>query len=480
MSSRILPVLALSVLWQAAGAGPGAAQQAGGSSGNMEAAELSAVMVREISSLLDQLLGPGKAKAYVHMEGSSTEENKQSEVLTPKSENSDQALIPPPPGYPYPFQYLSREQQQSKRLTGFRIQKLHVSILIDNSISQERVSAIRKVIEDMLRLEPSRGDSLMIIRAELFPAWKTLLSSPGVLQTIVGQLALIIGLFLVCAIAYLLGMRVVRRLGDALAMRRPPTEVLPVGASPMGPGLPGPLGGPPSISELEGGEQGPLSLGYQPHFSYLSSKPPKEIARILEEEPPADVAIALTWLADRSPELGIKLFSALTDNFRLEVSRIMAGLKLADPEKITLLDSKLRTQVEFSLRGTEKLGRLLSPLPQGQRDKLMQELARLESDTAREVADSMLTFEDILQFPKPALRRIVGTFQLDVWAAALHDAEPKLAGCIAEQIPVELRTGFLDSLRAPQSSEKVMDARSKIMMAAIQMKADGALNAAQA
>jgi hypothetical protein len=211
----------------------------------------------------------------------------------------------------------------------------------------------------------------MIVREDIVSPWKDLLASPEVARTVIAQASMIVGLLLVCLIAYLLGMRVARGLGEAIASRRP---AAPEAA--MGMGLPPgqaafPAGGPPTMGDLEGAPQEALRLPYQPHFSCLTSKPIHEVVRVLEAEPPEDIAMALTWLADRAPEVGAKLFAALSEPFRLQVSRAMAGISQADPERISLLDSKLKTQVEFSIRGTEKLSKLLGPMPREQREGLL-------------------------------------------------------------------------------------------------------------
>lgn len=106
----------------------------------------------------------------------------------------------------------------------------------------------------------------------------------------------------------------------------------------------------------------------------------------------------------------------------------------------------------------------------------MMDLSRVERDAAREVEESMMTFSEISDLPKEALRRLVSSFHLDVWAAALHNAPSGLAEKIAEHIPGGLRAGFLDSLRGPQPPDKTMEAKSKIMMAAIRMKSEGLLD----
>ena len=45
-------------------------------------------------------------------------------------------------------------------------------------------------------------------------------------------------------------------------------------------------------------------------------------------------------------------------------------------------------------------------------------------------------------------------------------------------MPFELRAGFLDSIRAPLSNDKMMEAKVKILVSAMQMKAEGAFESA--
>jgi hypothetical protein len=414
-------------------------------------AELSSMMVRDISALLDQLIGKGRARVYVHLEGSSAETETQNEVLTPKSKESEAAMIPPPPGYPYPFQYLQKEQQHSRTSSGFVVQKMHVSVLLDKRVPQDR--------------------------ADIVSPWKDLLASPEVARTVIAQASMIVGLLLVCLIAYLLGMRVARGLGEAIASRRP---AAPEAA--MGMGLPPgqaafPAGGPPTMGDLEGAPQEALRLPYQPHFSCLTSKPIHEVVRVLEAEPPEDIAMALTWLADRAPEVGAKLFAALSEPFRLQVSRAMAGISQADPERISLLDSKLKTQVEFSIRGTEKLSKLLGPMPREQREGLLRNLAAADRRLTQEVAAGITTFEDLGGMRVEALRRLVAAVPMDVWTTAVSGVDEAFVNRVAELLPEGMRPTILEGRRRSLPKDKVIEARAKVLAQAAGMAAQGVLDA---
>ena len=317
----------------------------------------------------------------------------------------------------------------------------------------------------------------MIVRDDIVSPWKDLLASPEVARTVIAQASMIVGLLLVCLIAYLLGMRVARGLGEAIASRRP---AAPEAA--MGMGLPPgqaafPAGGPPTMGDLEGAPQEALRLPYQPHFSCLTSKPIHEVVRVLEAEPPEDIAMALTWLADRAPEVGAKLFAALSEPFRLQVSRAMAGISQADPERISLLDSKLKTQVEFSIRGTEKLSKLLGPMPREQREGLLRNLAAADRRLTQEVAAGITTFEDLGGMRVEALRRLVAAVPMDVWTTAVSGVDEAFVNRVAELLPEGMRPTILEGRRRSLPKDKVIEARAKVLAQAAGMAAQGVLDA---
>ena len=410
--------------------------QTGSSDGSLEAAQISEIMVRDVSSLLDQLLGPGMSRAYVNVEGTSTEENKQSEVLTPKSKDSNEAMIPPPPGFPYPFQYLAREQQQSRKLTGFRVQRLRVSILVDNSVPQDKLTSVRKVIEDMLRLEPERGDSLTVVRAELFPAWKTMLISPGVFQSMVGQAALITGLLFICFIAYFLGMGLVRRFGEALATRTSSrTEVVAAPAA-----APAPPAGlehdkSPEAEEAEKDEASiTIDVG-------LENVP--RLAHLLKDQSPQNVALVMPHL---KPEVRKAYLESAPRDFAADVMLAMAPVRYVEPELLKQLKEELERRVHGVMGGPEQAAEMLRSMGGGERSAMMAKIQERSPEAAAAIRSKILLFEDLERFDARSLSEIVAAVGAESMAAASARSSEGLRQALAAAFPGRAADVYRESL----------------------------------
>ncbi|MFA6004360.1 MAG: flagellar M-ring protein FliF C-terminal domain-containing protein, partial [Elusimicrobiota bacterium] len=140
-------------------------------------------LTAEATEFLDQLLGPGKAKVLVTVQGEHSETRTQSETTTPIKRSPNQAPpVEPPeeptkflPGYsqnptPVPkpakektgpdYDYLQKDQEQTLRQSGLIIKMLHATVILDSSVPEAQKSVIRQVMPDLMRLDANRGDIL--------------------------------------------------------------------------------------------------------------------------------------------------------------------------------------------------------------------------------------------------------------------------------------------------------------------------------
>ncbi len=213
----------------------------------------------------------------------------------------------------------------------------------------------------------------------------------------------------------------------------------------------------------------------QPRFAYLAAKPPRDVSPWLQAESVDDVALLFCWLADKNPDLGMRLFAALPASFQVTVSKQMLKVKQADPERISILDNRLRTQAEFSLHGTEKLGQILGAMQSSDREDLLGELSAADQAGSRELRQSLVTFEELVNMKVQDLRRLVAAVPLPIWGAALVGAEKALADKVVELFPTGMRPMLRESLAEARPKEKVLEARSQILSQAFKMATLGQL-----
>jgi hypothetical protein len=447
-------------------------------------------MSEDASALLEQLLGPGRAKVFIRIEeGDHSEEQKQTETLSPlagkKPPATTTAVLPgyatASPIFEKTSQWYKRELEQTNTNSAFSIKKIEVSLLLDDQVAEAQAEAIRKVLSDMLRLDTKRGDTLLVLRSQLYPPWKRLLWTPEIGRAIIAQAGLWVAVILVCFVCfvgYLVISRSVRGLADAIATRRTPAEG-PAGLArgQMGGAGYAALGGPGAGGALALGEFGEPVAGVVPgqaegRFGYLSARPPKEVARWLAAEPAEDVALLFGAVTDTDAALATRLFAALPKDFRLAVSKALVKIRTADPDRVGTVEARVREKVEASMAGPDKLSTLLAQLAPEERTPLIDELSVAEPQASRDMLESLVTFETLASLSAGDLRRLVAAVPIQVWAQALHGAED-FSGRVIDQLPPGLRPTVREGLETPLPRDRVLEARSVVLARAAQLAADG-------
>ena len=436
-----------------------------------QAAELSARMQEDVSRLLEQLVGRGRARSFVSVEGEAVLKSK-SESGTPSEDTLSL------PGYASvnilekTGEYLKQQREESQRTSEFRVKKLSVSLVFDRAVPEARVNAIKLMISDVLRLSEARGDSIITTRTEMMPWWKSALEAPEIRPVLIASAfgALALAVFLV--LGYILASRLLTGFVDYARLNAPSAS----GGSFSGPGA------GPSAEEGEMGDiidvesraaSGGALLEAGSAFEFLEKLPPTESAGLLAELPEEDAAIIIANLADRKPHISSKILLALPTGRKQAVSAKMMGLKQAEPERIYEIESELRSRLEKSLKGAEKLGRLLSLVDESARAEIMDNLTRTDPKASEELRRGMVTFDDLCRLDDKNLRPLVVSMPYTEWAAALAGAGDTAAHNVTRLLPEDVRLIVKDIMLNRPEEEKIIGARAKIISAALELNSKG-------
>lgn len=441
-----------------------------------QAAELSASMQADVSKLLEQLVGRGRARAFITAEGEAVLKSR-TESGTP----AEDALTLP--GYASvnilekTGEYLKAQREESQRTSEFRIKKLSVSLVFDRAVPDARISAIKLLIADVLRLNEARGDSIITARAEMLPWWKNALEAPEIRPVLAASLAGAVALAALLVFGYILASRLLTGFVDYARVNAPAAS---------GGGAPGPG------AETSGEENGEIIdvesraasggglLEAGSAFEFLEKLPAADAAGLLAESPDEDAAIIIANLADRKPHISSKILLALDPAKKQAVSALMLGLKQAEPERVYEIESDLRSKMEKSLKGAEKLGRLLSLVNESARAEIMDGLARTDPKGSEELRRTMVTFDEICRLNDKNLRPLVVTVPYADWAAALSGAGETAAGNVTRLLPEDVRLIVKDLLMTPPEEEKIIGARAKIISTALDLSSRGRISIKEA
>jgi len=467
--SRLLALLTLCLAVSAV------AQEQPAASPSAQAAELSARMQADVSTLLEQLVGRGRARSFVSVEGEI--------VLKSKSESG-----PPPedsqtlPGYASvnilekTGEYIKQQREESQRTTEFRVKKLSVSLVFDRTIPDTRANAIKLMIGEVLRINEARGDTIISTKSEMLPWWKSALEAPEIRPVLVAAAFGALALAVLLIFGYILASKLLSGFVDYARLNAP--SAAGAGGTGMGgaagAGYEGPEGELGDIIDVEsraasGG--GMLTAGSA--FEFLEKLPPAEAAELLADLPDEDAAIIIANLADRRPHISSKILLALPPAKKQSVSAHLLGLKQAEPERVYEIENDLRLKLEKSLKGAEKLGRLLSLVDEGARSEILDNLARANPKGSEELRRKMVTFDDLCRLDDKNLRPLVVSMPYAEWAAALYGAGETPQGNVLRLLPEDVRLVVKDMLATRPEEEKVIGARAKIISTALDLNAKG-------
>ncbi len=442
-----------------------------------QAAEISARLQEDVSRLLQELLGRGRARAFVTAEG---------ELVDQSSSQSG----PPPedalslPGYSSvnilqkTGEYLKQQQAQSQHTAEFRVKKLAVSLVFDRSVPDTQVNAIKLMIANVLRLNEQRGDTIITEKADMLPWWKSALQAPEIRPTLAAAAFGAVALAALFVLGYVLASKLLSGFVDYARLNAPsaagPGGALP-GAPIEGPGE-GEAGELGEIIDVEAGAaRGGAMLTAGSAFEFMEKLPPEEGAELISDIPEEDAAIIIANLADRKPHVSSKILLSLSPAKRQAVSAQLLGLKQAEPERVYEIENDLRMKMEKSLKGADKLGRLLSLVDESSRSEILDTLSRANPEGSEELKRKMVTFDDICRLDEKNLRPLVISLPYADWAAALHGAGETAAANVTRLLPEDVRLVVKDMLAARPEEEKVITARAKIITAAIDLNAKGRL-----
>ena len=441
-----------------------------------QAAEISASMQEDVSRLLEQLVGRGRARSFVSVEGEI--------VLKSKSESGspaeDSLTLP---GYASvnilekTGEYLKQQREESQRTSEFRVKKLSVSLVFDRSVPETRVNAIKLMISAVLRLNEARGDSIISERSEMLPWWKSALESPEIRPVLVASAFGSLALAVLLLFGYILASKLMNGFVDYARINAPSSTVTSVGGGGSGPGAGGEgveVGEFGEIIDVEsraaaGG--GMLTAGSA--FEFMEKLPPSEAADLLSDIPEEDAAIIIANLADRKAHISSKILLAFAPAKKQAVSAQLLSLKQAEPEKVYEIENDLRLKLEKSLKGAEKLGRLLSLVNEAERTEIMDNLTRTNPKGSEELRRKMVTFDDLCRLDEKNLRPLVVSMPYTDWATALSAAGETAVGNVTRLLPEDIRIIIKDMMLNRPEEEKVMVARAKIISAAIEMNSKG-------
>jgi hypothetical protein len=441
---------------------------------------------------IEGILGPGHAKVHIEVQGERAEISSETEILSPieKASSAGQAAtrlldLPgyfkdraaeeaakPKPETPAPQQFYQKDNERSRHDAGFQIKSIQATVVLDSALDAAVVRDVSQLLPQVLKIDTTRGDTITILRATMRPAWKSAFATPSDWRSASYAIGAGVTILIAALIAGLGLILAGRSLGRELGSRiRPEPTPLPAGNIEAIPELT--PGVPPGI--LDAGTPG--TAGGAPllgrRFDFLTGKDPELLARALSTEKAEDLSLFFGHLAESIPDLASRLFAHMPGDVQAEVSQSLVRLSVADPDRLSAIEDRLRQAVENGVIGPQSLGRILSRVPGDARADLLGRLAARDAHAVEEVERHVFAFENLGNLNAAALRRLLGAVAYEVWGPALRGAPAELIDRVLADLPEGPRQMVRDLAATPQPREKINEARSKILDALSAFAAKG-------
>lgn len=482
--------------------------------------------------ILDRVLGPGKASAFVDVEldvkasrrenlragAGSAEKNKikmgQSDAL-----KTDFVL----PGVPKPKNITDKEQPraaeaaQTQAAQQSRIEqeevfsqqvvfkRFQVVVLHDAQIPQKKLDEIRSLTVEAMTAFKIKPDDVLFRKANYHVSPSD--SFLGQLMDPKVYIPLLYALLLFLLLSFLFGpfAKFLRRYTEAL-MAKPAAEVnvesnieppdddrdaegedeiksyidLMVGRKPPEP--PPPLPPPPPIVDTKPG--GDLSLEDEMEklevFTYINEENLNRLANLfqLRSEEPWLIAVVLSYLKQ---EYARVVLASLPVELQAKVAMEALKVRQVTKEQILAIDEDVKQNIDYVVGGVERLIQMLEEADAQTRQNILESLQNEKPNVYEHVRRSILLFDDIASFDDRDMQVIVRELKTETMSKALHGCSPEVVNKFFSNMSAGAASLLKESMEYQKnvSQNMVDESRAEIMEQIKRFNKEGKINLAQ-
>ncbi|MCG3205222.1 MAG: hypothetical protein KCHDKBKB_01941 [Elusimicrobia bacterium] len=210
-------------------------------------------------------------------------------------------------------------------------------------------------------------------------------------------------------------------------------------------------------------------------FKYVTDDNIKQLAYLLHHEEPWVVALVISYL---SAEHSFKVMEALPADLQAKVALETAMYRQTSHEQVQAIDEDIKQKIDFVVGGLEKLVVILESSDRMSRDNILEYLKNEKPGVYERVRERVLLFEDIVNFPKPAMQVVVRELKTEQLARALKGTSPEMQQKFFENMSqgaVTLLKEEMDYGR-PVTDEQIEEERRKIIDLIKSMETEGKIS----
>jgi len=417
-----------------------------------------------VQSVITKILGPDKAKVVIvvepNVERSMTEIETWAEQKSKEEEekgvSKERKAVTPPrvkellPGIPLKKSVLEREEEVAptseakKEAAGMKkrvesivkippsfIKRITATLIIDQKVSDALVETVKSVVNELLNLDPKRGDKLIIMRMSFMPTtpWRSLLLKPETYWAIIGMLLTVTLLMFLFGPLKTFFQNLLNTMKELKGSR---TEIESTTSTntkeEVAPGLITAGEGVPQKGEgMAGEEEEEISQT----FRFIKQSNLKRLLYLIKNEPPEAMALILSYL---TPDQAAKVFSSLSRELQLQVALNLATVKEMDGRLVSKIRRNIREKIDLVKGGADEFVEILDRLDKASRENILNVLEKKNPELAKKIKDLTFSFEQIATIDNPTLRIILGEINTADLAIALREGSEEVKSKIMENM----------------------------------------------
>lgn len=331
------------------------------------------------------------------------------------------------PGFAAAVPVIPMDEEEAKSYS-YKVSKLSVNIIAGGNITQAQIVNVSDLVERVVGLDVTRGDTIELVRTQFAPVWKTIWYSPEYMGLFIryGIVSLVIIISFM-----IIGFGIIK-LAGAMGQVAKAQEVS-IGFNGEGPG-----GGQPELTGPEAGEAAKKAAGgagapEEPArltFNVKLGQVPL-LASMLKKEEPENISLIVYHLPD---EIRGELLSCLGKDLASQVILKLATVRFIDKQMIEEIKEELEKRLDSAVGGVEKAVEMIAPMRYSEKKEMVRQFATHDPALAAEIRSVFIFDEDLLSLSEKDLGIVASSIPVVQWAEVFPGMNGALQGKIKKQL----------------------------------------------
>lgn len=462
----------------------------------------------QTEKVLSNIVGPNRASVTIkiepNVERSQTEtetwaEEKSKEAeRTKKAEEEEEDKKPFKvkeflPGIPLKRNLVADEEEsidkgiQERKASGVKksvesvlklpssfIKRITAIIVIDKKVPETLIATVEDVVTDLLAIEPSRGDKLVIKRVDYTPAnpWWGFLLKPATYLMLLGLIVIVAMIFFLFGPVkqFLAGLK------DTIKELSGVAQATLGAAGGVGGGGMRIAEGEMNVEKKKGEGEGETEeevalMAFEP-FKFIEGKNLKNLLYLIKDESPDRIAVIMSYL---DPPKAAQLMQGLAPKVQMEVALAMTRIKETPREIIERIEESIRKKIDNISGGIDRFAEILGMMDGKIREQVLKEMEKESPTLVDKIKKRIFTFDQIGKLEDQALRMILGEVESSLLAIALRDVSKELKEKILKNMSEAGAALLKEEMEfgKPASAQQIEEAQQKVVEIVLNLEKEG-------